>query len=147
MNIALFRQFGILFDRYYWQTAILIARNGLARMYRNSFLGMLWTLFQPITMVLVYTTIMPMIMKSPRSDYALYVVVSLPVWGFFAACLVGSSRSIIDNRETLKRCMISSSVFPIADVIRNSYIFFISFFTIYFMALLVGFAKLDWLIL
>lgn len=146
MNSSLTRQIATLFDPYYWQTAILIARNGLARMYRNSFLGILWTLFQPLTMVLVYTTMMPMIMKTPVSGYTLYVIVSLPVWGFFSVSIIGASNSILANRETLKRCIVSSSLFPIADVLKNSYIFLISFITIYILALLLGVETFDMLI-
>lgn len=130
-------------DIYYWQTAVLIAKNGLARLYRNSFLGILWTLLQPLTMVMVYATIMPLIMRSTTPNYTLYVVVSLPLWGFFSVSIVGSSQSILANSETLKRCMISSSVFPIADVLRNTYTFFVSFITIYVVAMLLGIADFS----
>ncbi len=78
MSAVSLRHFSILFDRYYWQTAFLIARNGLARQYRNSFLGMFWTLLQPLTMVAVYTAIMPMIIRTSASNYALYILISLP---------------------------------------------------------------------
>lgn len=141
------RQFRRLFDQYYWQTAVMIARNGLARMYRNSFLGILWTLLQPLTMVLVYATVMPMIMRSPAANYPLYIVVSLPVWGFVVSSIVGSSQSILSNGETLKRCVVSSSIFPVADVLRNTYTFFVSFTTIYVVALLLGIAHFSWAVL
>lgn len=137
------RQFAILFNKYYWQTAVMIAKNGLARMYRNSFLGILWTLFQPLTMVIVYASIMPLIMRSPASNYTLYIIVSLPVWGFFASSIVGASQSILSNGETLKRCVVSSSVFPVADVLRNVYTFFVSFFTIYVVGLMFGIAHFS----
>lgn len=139
MNTVL-KQFGIFFDPYYWQTAVLIAKNGLARMYRNSFLGILWTLFQPLTMVFVYASIMPMIMRSGTTNYTLYIIVSFPVWSFFHMSIIHASFSILANGEVLKRCIVSSSVFPIADVLRQSYTFFISFTTIYVVALLLGIA-------
>lgn len=138
MSTVALRQFGIFFDKYYWKTAVLIAQNGLARMYRNSFLGMLWTIFQPLTMVLVYSTVMPLIMRTPTSNYTLFVIVSLPVWNFFSGCIIGSGSSILSNGETLKRCIVSSSVFPIADVLRTSYTFFISFTTMYVASMLFG---------
>jgi ABC-type polysaccharide/polyol phosphate export permease len=139
---ASIRHFGVFFDRYYWQTAVLIARNGLARQYRNSFLGMLWTLFQPLTMVFIYALVMPMIMKSRTDNYPLYMVVSLPTWSYFSGALFGSSISILNNGETLKRCMVSSTVFAVADVLRFTYTYFISFGTMYIVALLL-FAPLS----
>lgn len=145
MSTATLRHFGVFFNPYYWQTAILIARNGLARQYRNSFLGKFWTMLQPFTMAMVYITIMPLIMKlSSASNYPLYILVSLPLWGFFSGILIASSQSILANGETLKRCMISSTVFPIADVLRGTYMLCLSFFTMYASALLFGYTTLTW---
>ena len=123
-----------LFDRYYWQTALLIARNGLARQYRNSFFGMLWTLFQPLTQVFIYTLIMPLILKLQMPAYPLYMAISIPMWGFFSGSLFGASNSIVANGETLKRCMISTTLFPVADVLRQGYTFCISFLCMYTVA-------------
>lgn len=144
MSTVTLRQFGVFFNPYYWQTAVLIARNGLARQYRNSFLGMFWTMLQPLTMVIVYTTIMPLIMRvSAVSNYPLYIIVALPLWTFFSATLTGASQSILANGETLKRCMISSTVFPVADVLRAAYTYCISFGTMYGVACLFGYATLS----
>src|ERR1700733_10178194 len=101
MSTTSLKHFGVFFDRYYWQTAVLIAKNSLGRQYRNSFLGMLWTLFQPLTMVFIYTLVMPLIMKVRMGNYQLYMVVSLPTWGFFSMSLITASQSILANGETL----------------------------------------------
>jgi lipopolysaccharide transport system permease protein len=139
MHSIRLRQFGVFFNAYYWQTAVLIARNGLARQYRNSFLGMFWTLLQPLTMVMVYSTIMPMIMRRTGGDnYTLHIVITLPLWAFFSSTLILASQSILSNGETLKRCMISSTVFPVADVLKNTYTLCISFSTMYLVAVLFG---------
>jgi ABC-type polysaccharide/polyol phosphate export permease len=130
--------FTIFFDRYYWQTVLMIARNSLARQYRNSFLGLLWTLLQPFCMVIIYTLIMPLIMRAITPNYVLYIIVALPMWNFFSAALISSANSIIANGETLKRCIISSTVFPLAEVGRHAYTLFVSFVTMYVVALLLG---------
>lgn len=144
MSAVSLRSFGVFFNRYYWQTVVLVARNGLARQYRNSFLGMLWMLLQPMTMVLVYSTIMPLILRqSSTQNYALYIIVALPIWNFFSMTLIHSAQSILVNGEVLKRCIISSTVFPVADVLRNAYSFFVAFFTMQVLALVFGVAKLN----
>lgn len=144
MSIVTREQFTVFFNRYYWQTAVLIARNSLARLYRNSFLGILWTVLQPLTMVMVYATIMPMIARFPALgafNYKLYIIVSLPAWAFISTSLTTSSYSLIVNGATIMRCMVSSTVFPVADMLRNTYTFFVSFVTMYFIALLLGVAS------
>ncbi len=136
MKITL-RHFAKLLDIYYWQTAILIAKNGLGRQYRNSFLGMLWTLLQPVAMITVYSLMMPKITNFKIPDYPLYVVVSLPLWTYFSGTFVYTSVSITYNAETLKRCMVSSTLFPVADVLRLTYMYFVSFLTMYILAVLL----------
>ena len=128
------REFARLTDRYYWQTAIMIAQNNLARAYRNSFLGILWTLLQPLVMVLIYSVVMPLIMRFPIEHYLLYIVVSLPLWTFIASSMTTASVAILNQAETLKRCMISTTVFPVADVLKNVYTYLLSFLTMYTVA-------------
>jgi lipopolysaccharide transport system permease protein len=144
MSVTTLQQFSVFINRYYWHTAVLIARNSLARLYRNSFLGILWTVLQPLTMVMVYATVMPMIARFPSTgNYPLYIIVSLPTWGFISTSLTTSSHSLLSNGPTIMRCMVSSTVFPVADMLRNTYTFFVSFVTMYVMALLLGIASLH----
>lgn len=132
-------QWRIFGDRYYWLTAVLIARSNLSKQYRNSFLGIVWTLLQPLSMVLVYALIIPLITHFPFENYALYIICTLPLWSFISTTLVGSHISLLAQGETLKRCMVSSTVFPIADVFRNAYTYFIAFGCMYGAALVLGY--------
>lgn len=130
------RQFMRLIDIYYWRTALMIAANYMTKQYRNSFLGIFWTLMQPMTMVVVYSIIMPMIMRVNHEGYVLYIITSLPLWAYISACITGASITIVLHADTLKRCMISATIFPVADVLRNTYTYLIVFIATYIVALL-----------
>ena len=130
------REFRRLTDRYYWQTAFMIAQNNITRQYKNSFLGMAWTVLQPLTQVAIFALVMPLIMRFPVQNYVLYLIISYPLWNFFAATLIQSSHSILNQAETLKRCVVSSTVFPIADVLKNLYTYLVSFATMYLFCVL-----------
>lgn len=129
------REFRRFADRYYWLTAYMLAQNSITRQYRNSFLGMAWTVLQPLMQVTIFAIVMPLIMRFPVENYVLYLIVSYPLWAFISVTLIQSSNSIINQAETLKRCVVSSTVFPIADVLRNLYTYFISFTTMYAFSL------------
>ena len=62
-------QWSIFADRYYWLTTILIARSHLSKQYRNSFLGIIWSLLTPLSMAIVYAIIMPLIMHFRVENY------------------------------------------------------------------------------
>lgn len=133
------KEFKALSSPYYWLTAMLIAKNSLARQYRNSFLGMLWTLILPLTQVAIYAAIMPKIMKFPADNYILFLIGALPLWTFIMNTLHSCSGSIINQAETLKRCVVTSTVFPVADVMRAAYTYLLSFAIMYcFCIIAVG---------
>ncbi len=134
--IQTLREFTRLFDIYYWKTAVMLASVHLSKQYRNSFLGMIWMLLQPLTMVIIYSIIMPLIMRFPDDKYILYVVTNMPLWMFISGTLVVASNSLLTQGETLKRCIISSTIFPIADVLKNGYTYLISFAVIYAFAVI-----------
>jgi ABC-type polysaccharide/polyol phosphate export permease len=132
------KQIKIYFDSYYWRSAFLIAHSGVARQYRNSYLGALWLLFPAMAMMSIYMVIMPLIMKSDPQTYAMYLLSTLPLWQFIANSMSSATNALITNAEALKRCMISSSVFPLADVLKNAYSYIIGFFSMAFLGLILG---------
>lgn len=133
MALKEFRRFT---DIYYWKTAYIIAENAILRQYRNSFLGVTWTVVQPLTQVTIFSIVMPLLMRFPVDHYVLYLVVSFPLWAFISMSLVKASESITLQAETLKRCIVSSTVFPVADVLRNLYTYLVSFGAMYLFCLL-----------
>jgi lipopolysaccharide transport system permease protein len=116
------------FDRYYLQTVFIIARNGLERQYRTSFLGIGWMLVMPVMQVAIFALIMPVIRSAPHDgDYVLYLLSTFPLWSFIVGSLVTSTRTLIAEAETIKRCMVSTTVFPLSAVLQQFYTFLVSF--------------------
>lgn len=124
-------------DRYFWLTAFIIAKNAVLREYQNSYLGVLWTVILPLIQVVIYAIIMPLIMARPVDNYPLFLVASFPLWAFISGSLVQSCNSIIAQAGTIKRCMVSSVVFPISDIMKQFYTYIVSFITMYVFCLFV----------
>jgi ABC-type polysaccharide/polyol phosphate export permease len=119
---------GTLLDPYYYQAAFIIAQNGILRQYRASFLGIAWMVLVPLTQVAVFAFIMPVISGRPHDlAYVTFLVSTFPLWAFIAGALSGSTMSLLTQADAIKRCMVSTTVFPVADVLRHFYSFAISF--------------------
>ena len=58
------RPFTRLTDRYYFMTAVIIAQNSVTRQYRDSFLGIIWTILQPAVQIIVYAAIFSRISRA-----------------------------------------------------------------------------------
>lgn len=146
MSLAITHQLKIFANPYYWRSAVLIASSAVARQYRNSFLGALWLILPSAAMMCIYTLVMPLIMHSDPRTYATYLLATLPLWTFIASSLSTSTYALLSNAETLKRCMISSSVFPVADVLKNAYSYMVGFVGMAIIALVIG-LPLSWHVL
>jgi lipopolysaccharide transport system permease protein len=130
-------------DKYYFLTIILIAQNTLSRQYRDSVLGILWTLIQPMTQVVIYSLIMPHIMRFPVENYVTFLITSIFTWNFISQTLTITPNSLINNAEVIKRCIISKTIFPLSDVSRLFYNYIISFMCMYVLLLLLSITKFD----
>jgi lipopolysaccharide transport system permease protein len=92
-----------------WQ---MIRRDVTAR-YRGSLIGVAWSFFTPVLMLMVYTFVFSVIFKSrlganpneSRVDFALSLFAGLTVFGFFSEVVTQAPRQVISNRNYVKRVM------------------------------------------
>lgn len=145
--IDLFHELKGRCNKYYFLTILIMAQNATSRQYRDSVLGIVWTLIQPATQILIYSIIMPHIMRFPVNNYTLYLVTSIFTWTFISQSLICSTNSLINNAETIKRCIVSKTVFPLADVSRLLYNYLVSFLFMLGIFLLLGMAQLSFALL
>ncbi len=87
--------------------------------YHHSLLGVIWTLIQPLAMILVYTLIFSQVMKAklPGVDtvfgYSIYLCAGLLTWGLFAEIVSKSQTIFIDNANLLKKVNFPSATLPL----------------------------------
>jgi lipopolysaccharide transport system permease protein len=92
-----------------------LTRREILGRYRGASFGMLWSLFSPFLMLLVYTLAFGFVLKgrwpgagTSTWDFAIIVFVGLIVHGMFAECLTRSPQLIVGNANLVKRV-----VFPL----------------------------------
>ena len=50
--------------------------------YKNSFLGILWSFFNPLLQIAVYAIIFPIILKNNEPNYVIFLCTGLIPWTF-----------------------------------------------------------------
>lgn len=91
--------------------------------YRNSMLGMAWTLINPLAMILVYTVIFSQIMQaklpgiSSTYAYSIYLCAGVLTWGYFAEVVTRSQSMFLDNANLLKKMSFPRIALPITVVL------------------------------
>jgi len=116
----------IFFSKYYYLTILIIARNYVTRRYQDSYLGAFWTLLAPASQITIYALVMPRIMKFPSESYVPFLISSLLFWTFINNVIVASAASITSNAATITRCLVSKTIFPLAELAQHLYTFFIA---------------------
>ncbi|MBP2857901.1 ABC transporter permease [Dickeya oryzae] len=101
--------------------------------YRNSLLGAIWNILNPLAMIIVYTVIFSGVMKAriPGIDnsfgYSIYLCSGLLTWGLFSEIVLRSQNTFIDNANLLKKITFPRLCLPIVAILSALVNFLISF--------------------
>jgi lipopolysaccharide transport system permease protein len=88
--------------------------------YRNSVLGVLWSLLNPLLMMLVFSVIFGKLM--PRDDirqYPVFFLVGLLPWQFFSGGLMSSTVSATNNSPMIKKIYFPRELLPTSAMLTN----------------------------
>jgi lipopolysaccharide transport system permease protein len=99
--------------------------------YRDSVLGFLWSLANPLLLILVYSFVFGHILRGGPPNFAYFMMVGILPWTFFSQAVMMSTGSIVDNGNLIRKVALPMEVFPLATVLFN--------FTQFMFALIVFF--------
>ncbi len=117
-----------------------LVRRDIKARYKDSVLGMLWTLINPIIQLLIYYLVMGQILGAAKGldEFAIYVFSGLTIYGLFAEILSGSTASIVANAGLVKKVYVPREVFPLASVGSAMFTFTVQLLVLFVACFLVG---------
>lgn len=97
--------------------ALLIRRELKAR-YKDSSLGIVWSLFRPLAQLLIYYLAIGKVLGAARAtpDFAIFVFVGLTMWGLFSEIVTSSTTSILSNSGLVKKVYLPREIFPLSAI-------------------------------
>ena len=105
----------------------LTQRDVIGR-YRGSFFGILWSFFNPVLMLLVYTFVFSVVFKArwsadsdSKTEFALVLFAGLIVFNFFAECVSRAPNIILSNTNYVKKVVFPLEILPV--VVMGSAVF------------------------
>ncbi|MBN9225381.1 MAG: sugar ABC transporter [Microbacterium sp. SCN 70-27] len=118
----------------------LLVRRDIKARYKDSVLGMLWTLINPIVQLLVYYLVMGQILGAAKGldEFAIYVFSGLTIYGLFSEILSGSTGSIVANSGLVKKVYVPREVFPLASVGSALFTFSVQLLVLIVACFIVG---------
>lgn len=87
--------------------------------YRGSALGFLWSLLNPLALILIYSVAFRYIVRIQIDRYAVFLIAGLLPWGFFASSATASTISLMVNATLLKKVYFPREIIPASTVLFN----------------------------
>ncbi len=131
--------------RYRWLIRNLVVSEVKAR-YKNSVLGFVWSLLNPLAMMLVFTVIFGVLWPNqPIEKFPIFLLCGLLPWNFFSASVTSSMTSIVAHGNLVKKVYFPREVLPIAAVLAQLVNFLLAFLVLFVALVVFGSNFSPWL--
>lgn len=97
--------------------------------YKQSILGILWAILQPLLSMVVFTIFFGGLAKVPSDGlpYPIFSYTALVPWTFFAAALNTTARSMVSSGNMISKIYFPRIIVPLASIMANLVDFLIAF--------------------
>ncbi len=105
--------------RYYIDLITVLTQKELKARYKNSFLGYLWSIANPLAFAGVLYIAFKVIIKIPMEEYPLFVITGLFPWQWFSNSVSSSSVVFLRNTTIIKKVNFTRNFLPLSVVIND----------------------------
>jgi lipopolysaccharide transport system permease protein len=113
----------------------ILAWRDITVRYKQTVLGIMWTILRPILTMIVLTIVFSKIAKLPSEGvpYPLLVLVGMIPWQLFSSALSESSNSLISNASLLTKVYFPRIILPSSTIIATLVDFVISMILVFIL--------------
>jgi len=113
----------------YRDLVMLFVRRDFVAVYKQTILGPLWYLIQPLLTTITFTVIFGNIASLPTDGLPqfLFYMSGTVVWGYFAACLTKTSETFVQNANLFGKVYFPRMAVPVSILFSNLITFLIQF--------------------
>jgi lipopolysaccharide transport system permease protein len=110
----------------------LVARDLKVR-YRNSVLGFVWCLLNPLLMMGVFTFVFTVLLKNNLPNYPVFILIGILAWNFHSTAVTGAISSIVGNSGLVMKVYFPREVLPLSAVLSNAVNFVLALIALFAM--------------
>ena len=122
----------------------LVARDLKVR-YKNSALGIIWSMLNPLGMMLVFTVVFTILIPDNAIErFPIFVLCGLLPWNWFTGSVVGSIYSVVNSAPLVKKVYFPREILPISTVLSNFVHFLLALIVLVAVMLVSGTPLTVW---
>ena len=125
----------------------LVARDLKVR-YKNSVLGIVWSMLNPLGMMLVFTVVFTVLIpNNPIERFPIFLMCGLLPWNWFSGSVVGSIYSVVSNASLIKKVFFPREVLPMSVVLANFVHFVLALIVLFGLMIFFHSTFTQWILL
>ncbi len=114
--------------------------------YKSSALGFVWSLLNPLGMMMVFTLVFGVLWPNNQIEkYPLFLLCGLLPWNFFSASVNSGMNSVVSNGNLIKKVYFPREALPIAAVLSQLVNFLLAFIVLFAVLLIFRSHLSPWL--
>jgi ABC-2 type transport system permease protein len=115
----------------------LVARDLKVR-YKRSALGILWTMLNPLLLMIIFTIVFAQIFRVTVDHFAVYFLSGFVLWNFFAQATSWSTGCLLSYGALIRKIYVPKSIFVLATVLAGTVNLLISLVPLALIMLVMG---------
>ena len=122
------------FMRYRYLLKELVYK-GIKLKYRRSYLGLVWTLLEPLLTTMVLAFVFGELLGNSHPYYPVYILCGRLIYSCFSSTSKVAMRSIRANQAMIKKVYVPKYLYPLSTIIYNFILFLLSLIILAILAI------------
>ena len=137
------------FKKYRYLLSQLVIKD-IKLKYRKSYLGIVWTLIEPLLTMVVLTMVFSAFLGrtgvAAGLPFPVYILAGRLLYAFFSGATKGAMKSIRSNAAMIKKVYVPKYMYPLASILSNFLIFLISLIVLVGVAIALRVTPTFWML-
>lgn len=143
------------FKQYLFVVSELVSRE-LKRKYARSYLGVIWSVLNPLLSMVVMSLIFSTMFKRSIENFPIYYLTGTIIWNMFTGATNSAMTALVDNKTLMTRTKLPRQIFPLSRILTSlvnfgysliAYVLIVAFFRIVPSVHLLAFPVITLLLL
>ncbi len=125
--------------RVRWELLRNLIRKDLKVKYKGSTLGFAWSLANPMLLLVVYTFVFQIVLKSGIPRFGIYLMSGLLIWNAFSGSVSSACGAVVANANLVKKVRFPLAVLPLSAVGFAAVHFLLQLLVLFLVILILGY--------
>lgn len=113
------------FSKYKYLLSELVKKD-IKLKYRRSYLGIIWTLLEPLLTTMVLTFVFGTMLANDSPTFPVYILTGRLLYTFFSTSTKAAMRSIRKHAGMIKKVYVPKYIYPFSSILSNFVMFLLS---------------------